>query len=75
MDYDEYTEFMRLVKEFPSLNIDETKSFIVNLLEKINSSLYPSLMWQDTWQRRAAMKFSISANPFFTIQDSLIRRV
>jgi DNA-binding Lrp family transcriptional regulator len=33
-DYGEYTEFMRLVKEFPSLNIDETQSFIINLLEK-----------------------------------------
>ena len=33
-DYGEYTEFMRLIKEFPILNIDETKSFIINLLEK-----------------------------------------
>jgi hypothetical protein len=25
---------MKAIKEFPSLNIDETKSFIVDLLEK-----------------------------------------
>jgi len=33
-DYNEYSEFMRLIREFPNVNIDETKSFIVNLLEK-----------------------------------------
>jgi DNA-binding Lrp family transcriptional regulator len=33
-DYGEYSEFMRLIKEFPSVNIDETKSFIVNVLDK-----------------------------------------
>jgi len=33
-DYEEYTRFMKAIKEFPSLNIDETKSFIVDLLEK-----------------------------------------
>jgi len=33
-DYGEYTEFMRDIREFPSVNIDETKSFIINLLEK-----------------------------------------
>jgi hypothetical protein len=33
-DYSEYTEFMRDIKEFPSVNIDETKSFIINLNEK-----------------------------------------
>ena len=33
-DYSEYTEFMRDIKEFPNVNIDETKSFIVDLNEK-----------------------------------------
>jgi DNA-binding Lrp family transcriptional regulator len=33
-DYNEYSEFMRDIREFPDVNIDETKSFIVNLLEK-----------------------------------------
>jgi len=33
-DYNEYSEFMRDIREFPNVNIDETKSFIVNLLEK-----------------------------------------
>jgi len=33
-DYGEYSEFMKLIKEFPSVNIDETKSFIVNILDK-----------------------------------------
>jgi DNA-binding Lrp family transcriptional regulator len=33
-DYGEYTKFMRDIKEFPSVNIDATKSFIVNLLAK-----------------------------------------
>jgi DNA-binding Lrp family transcriptional regulator len=32
-NYTEYSEFMRDIKEFPSVNIDETQSFIVNLLE------------------------------------------
>jgi DNA-binding Lrp family transcriptional regulator len=33
-DYEEYSEYMRDIKEFPSVNIDETKSFIINLSEK-----------------------------------------
>jgi DNA-binding Lrp family transcriptional regulator len=33
-DYGEYTKFMRDIREFPSVNIDETKSFIVDLNEK-----------------------------------------
>lgn len=33
-DYSEYTEFMRDIKEFPNVNIDETKSFIIDLSEK-----------------------------------------
>ncbi len=32
-DYGEYSEFMRDIKEFPNVNINETKSFIVDLLE------------------------------------------
>ena len=32
-DYSDYVEFMRLIREFPSVNIDETESFIVNLLD------------------------------------------
>jgi len=32
--YSEYNEFMRDIKEFPSVNIDETKSFIIDLSEK-----------------------------------------
>ena len=33
-DYSEYTEFMRDIKEYPNVNINETKSFIVDLNEK-----------------------------------------
>jgi DNA-binding Lrp family transcriptional regulator len=33
-DYSEYSEFMRDISEFPSVNIDETKSFTINLLDK-----------------------------------------
>jgi len=33
-DYEEYTRFMKAIKEFPSVNIDETKSFIIDLSEK-----------------------------------------
>ena len=33
-DYGEYTEFMRDIKEFPNVSIDETKSFIIDLNEK-----------------------------------------
>jgi DNA-binding Lrp family transcriptional regulator len=33
-DYSEYSKFMTDIKEFPSVNIDETKSFIVDLDEK-----------------------------------------
>ena len=33
-DYSEYTEFMRDIKEFPSVNIDETQSFTINLFDK-----------------------------------------
>ncbi|MCJ7422812.1 Lrp/AsnC family transcriptional regulator [Candidatus Bathyarchaeota archaeon] len=33
-DYAEYSEFMRDIKEFPNVNIDETRSFIVDLGEK-----------------------------------------
>jgi DNA-binding Lrp family transcriptional regulator len=33
-DFSEYTEFMRDIKGFPSVNIDETKSFIIDLSEK-----------------------------------------
>jgi DNA-binding Lrp family transcriptional regulator len=33
-DYGEYNEFMRDIKEFPSVNIDETKSFLIDLTEK-----------------------------------------
>jgi DNA-binding Lrp family transcriptional regulator len=33
-DYNEYNEFMRDIKEFPSVNIDDTQSFIVSLLDK-----------------------------------------
>ena len=33
-DYGEYTEFMRDIKQFPNVNIDETKSFIIDLNEK-----------------------------------------
>jgi DNA-binding Lrp family transcriptional regulator len=33
-DYNEYSEFMKTIREFPSVNIDETRSFIINLLDK-----------------------------------------
>ena len=33
-DYNEYSEFMKTIREFPNVDIDETKSFIVNLLER-----------------------------------------
>lgn len=33
-DYGEYTEFMRDIKQFPNVNINETKSFIIDLNEK-----------------------------------------
>jgi len=33
-DYNEYSEFMKVIREFPNVDIDETQSFIVNLLEK-----------------------------------------
>jgi len=33
-DYSEYLEFMRDIKEFPNVNIDETRSFLINLLDK-----------------------------------------
>jgi DNA-binding Lrp family transcriptional regulator len=33
-NYSEYNEFMRDIKEFPNVNIDETKSFIIDLSEK-----------------------------------------
>jgi len=33
-NYSEYSEFMRTIKGFPNVNIDETKSFIIDLSEK-----------------------------------------
>ena len=33
-DYTEYTEFMRDIKQYPNVNINETKSFIIDLNEK-----------------------------------------
>jgi DNA-binding Lrp family transcriptional regulator len=33
-NYSEYNEFMRTIKGFPNVNIDETKSFIIDLSEK-----------------------------------------
>jgi len=33
-NYSEYNEFIRDIKGFPSVNIDETKSFIIDLSEK-----------------------------------------
>jgi DNA-binding Lrp family transcriptional regulator len=33
-DYSEYSEFMKDIKEYPNVDIDETKSFIVNLSDK-----------------------------------------
>jgi len=44
-DYNEYTEFMRDIREFPSLNIDETKSFVINLHDK-NHQLQPLSFFQ-----------------------------
>lgn len=32
--YGEYSEFMKEIKEYPNVNIDETKSFIIDLSEK-----------------------------------------
>jgi DNA-binding Lrp family transcriptional regulator len=32
-NYSEYNEFMRAIKQFPNVNIDATKSFIINLHE------------------------------------------
>jgi len=43
-NYEEYSEFMRDIKEFPSVNIDETQSFIVNLLEEQFQPLSFSLL-------------------------------
>jgi DNA-binding Lrp family transcriptional regulator len=33
-NYTEYTKFMKDIKEFPNVNIDETKSFIIDLSDK-----------------------------------------
>jgi DNA-binding Lrp family transcriptional regulator len=33
-DYGEYSEFMRDIRGFPNVNIDETRSFIIDLSEK-----------------------------------------
>lgn len=33
-DYSDYSEFMKDIKEFPNVNIDETRSFIIDLTEK-----------------------------------------
>ncbi|OGD49244.1 hypothetical protein A3K79_03225 [Candidatus Bathyarchaeota archaeon RBG_13_46_16b] len=33
-DYDEYSEFMKDIREYPNVNVDETKSFLVDLSEK-----------------------------------------
>jgi DNA-binding Lrp family transcriptional regulator len=33
-NYSEYTEFMRDIRKFPNVNINETKSFIIDLTEK-----------------------------------------
>jgi DNA-binding Lrp family transcriptional regulator len=33
-DYSEYSRFMKDINEFPSVNIDETRSFLINLLDK-----------------------------------------
>ena len=33
-NYTEYTGFMRDIKEFPNVNIDETKSFIIDISDK-----------------------------------------
>ena len=33
-DYSEYSKFMRDIKGFPNVNIDETRSFLINLFDK-----------------------------------------
>jgi DNA-binding Lrp family transcriptional regulator len=33
-DYNEYTEFMKDIRGFPNVNIDETRSFLIDLLNK-----------------------------------------
>jgi DNA-binding Lrp family transcriptional regulator len=33
-DYSEYAEFMNDIKGFPNVDIDETRSFLINLLDK-----------------------------------------
>ena len=33
-NYSEYSEFMRTIRGFPNVNIDETRSFIIDLSEK-----------------------------------------
>ena len=33
-DYSEYSEYMRDIREFLSVNIDETQSFVIDLLDK-----------------------------------------
>jgi DNA-binding Lrp family transcriptional regulator len=33
-DYSEYSEFMKDIKGFPNVDIDETRSFLINLLDK-----------------------------------------
>ena len=33
-NYTEYTKFMKDIREFPNVNIDETKSFIIDLSDK-----------------------------------------
>jgi hypothetical protein len=33
-DYSEYAEFMKDIRGFPNVNIDETRSFLIDLLNK-----------------------------------------
>jgi hypothetical protein len=33
-DYGEYTEFMRDIRQYPDVNIDETQSFIIDIADK-----------------------------------------
>jgi len=33
-DYSEYMEFMSDIRQFPNVNIDETRSFLIDLLDK-----------------------------------------
>jgi DNA-binding Lrp family transcriptional regulator len=33
-DYSEYSQFMRDIREFPSVNIDDTQSFVIDLFDK-----------------------------------------